>query len=87
MTHAAASLPVRSDVSQERWFALIKLGELHERFLGDQVQARAWYTEAIGVDAERADAWFVAVLCAYDWWTRTGQVLFVTKPPAARYAE
>lgn len=43
---------------EERWFALIKLGELHERFLGDQVQARAWYTEALTVDAERADGWF-----------------------------
>ena len=44
---------------QERWFALVKLGELHERFLGDQVQARSWYAEAIRVDAERADGWFV----------------------------
>lgn len=47
---------------EERWFARLKLGEIHERFLNnwdnDEDGALHWYTACTEQDPHRADAWF-----------------------------
>ncbi len=43
---------------EERWFAMLKLGEIYERFYRDQKQSEYWYGRCTEADPERADAWF-----------------------------
>ena len=40
---------------EERWFAMLKLGEVSERFVKDWTRAEHWYTQAIDLDGDRAD--------------------------------
>lgn len=56
------ALPPVDDVGkrEERWFALLKLGEAHERWYGDNDAAMQAYLHAARLDPERADAWFYA---------------------------
>ena len=43
---------------EERWFALLKLAEIHERYKGDWAEAQRWYEHAIEMDGLRADPYF-----------------------------
>jgi len=43
---------------EELWFALLKLGEIYERFYRDWPKAEYYYTNCSKQDPERADAWF-----------------------------
>ena len=43
---------------EERWFAVLKLGEVYERFLRDWATAERWYREARERDGDRADPAF-----------------------------
>jgi tetratricopeptide (TPR) repeat protein len=56
------ALPPSDDVGkkEERWFALLKLGEIYERYYGEQDTALQYYLHAARLDPERADAWFYA---------------------------
>jgi tetratricopeptide (TPR) repeat protein len=56
------ALPPSDDVGkkEERWFALLKLGEVRERFHGDYDTSLSQYMEAARSDPDRADAWFYA---------------------------
>ena len=40
---------------EERWFAMLKLGEMSERFVRDWRRAEQWYRRAIELDGDRAD--------------------------------
>eukprot|EP00455_Lapot_gusevi_P045059 TRINITY_DN5725_c0_g3_i1.p1 TRINITY_DN5725_c0_g3~~TRINITY_DN5725_c0_g3_i1.p1 ORF type:complete len:518 (-),score=87.67 TRINITY_DN5725_c0_g3_i1:55-1608(-) len=51
----------RSEVEgnkEEKWFAMLKLGEIFERFYKDWSNAKKWYDKCTKDDSERADAWF-----------------------------
>ena len=43
---------------EERWFAQLKLAEIHERYMGDWAEAQRWYERAIEFDGDRADPFF-----------------------------
>lgn len=43
---------------EERWFTLLKLGEIHERFYQDWNKAKSFYEECAEADPERADSFF-----------------------------
>lgn len=43
---------------EELWFALLKLGEIYERFYHDWPEAEKYYKNCTDNDPERADAWF-----------------------------
>ena len=43
---------------EERWFAILKLAEIHERYLADWSEAQRWYESAIELDGLRADPYF-----------------------------
>eukprot|EP00698_Gefionella_okellyi_P023964 TRINITY_DN832_c0_g1_i2.p1 TRINITY_DN832_c0_g1~~TRINITY_DN832_c0_g1_i2.p1 ORF type:complete len:425 (+),score=84.18 TRINITY_DN832_c0_g1_i2:352-1626(+) len=43
---------------EERWFAMLKLGEMHDRFLNAWPTALKWYERARDEDPERADTYF-----------------------------
>lgn len=51
-----AAIP--SGNAEERWFALLKLAEIFERFKREWSRAEVYYTNCTTLDAERADAWF-----------------------------
>eukprot|EP00658_Telonema_sp_P-2_P047435 TRINITY_DN36080_c0_g1_i1.p1 TRINITY_DN36080_c0_g1~~TRINITY_DN36080_c0_g1_i1.p1 ORF type:complete len:551 (+),score=101.51 TRINITY_DN36080_c0_g1_i1:200-1852(+) len=62
---AISALQRRADIEhskdsyyEERWFAMMKLGEVHERYLNQQTAARRWYQRSISLDPARADGWF-----------------------------
>ena len=51
----------RTDVKgnkEERWFALLKLAEIHERYKVEWMEAQRWYERAIELDGLRADPYF-----------------------------
>ena len=48
-------LPPAVGNKEERWFALLKLAEIHERFLGDWPKAEVYYKRCIALDDQRAD--------------------------------
>lgn len=48
-------LPAGVGNKEERWFALLKLAEIHERFLGDWGKAESYYKRCIALDDQRAD--------------------------------
>jgi len=52
------NLPKEKGNKEERWFALLKLAEIHERFLGQWDKAEAYYRRCIELDGERADPYF-----------------------------
>jgi hypothetical protein len=43
---------------EERWFAMLKLAEVYERFYRQWTEALFWYEQAVQLDGERADAFF-----------------------------
>jgi len=43
---------------EERWFAMLKLGEIYERFYNDYAESMKYYQQAVDLDPERADGWF-----------------------------
>ena len=43
---------------EERWFAMLKLGEVQERFVKDWAAAERWYLQAVELDGERVDPYF-----------------------------
>lgn len=46
--------------SEERWFAVLKLAEINERYLFDYDQSMVFYRQAMKLDPERADSFFYA---------------------------
>jgi hypothetical protein len=44
--------------AEERWFAMLKLGEIFERFYAQWPVAEHWYNACVRLDRERADAFF-----------------------------
>jgi len=44
--------------AEERWFSMLKLGEIYERFYRDWSMADKYYTECVRADPDRADAYF-----------------------------
>jgi tetratricopeptide (TPR) repeat protein len=55
-----ANLPKDAGNQEERWFTLLKLGEIYERFYKDWPKAKEYYLQCADADPERADAWFYA---------------------------
>lgn len=43
---------------EEKWFAVLKLGEIYERFKRDWNESEKYYELCVELDPERADAWF-----------------------------
>jgi hypothetical protein len=43
---------------EELWFAVLKLGEIYDRFLRDWSKAETYYRMNVDLDPERADGWF-----------------------------
>lgn len=43
---------------EERWFALLKIGEIYERFYQNWSEASKYYKMCIDSDGDRADPWF-----------------------------
>jgi len=56
----AAIVGVDVGTREERWFAVLKLGEIAERFRGDWHTACRYFLQAVRLDAERADGWYYA---------------------------
>jgi hypothetical protein len=52
------NLPEGVGNKEERWFATLKLAEIHERFKQDWPQAEKYYLRCNDQDGVRADAWF-----------------------------
>lgn len=44
--------------AEERWFAILKMGEISERFYKDWSKAEQYYLRCTKLDPARADAWF-----------------------------
>lgn len=51
-------LPPAVGNKEERWFAMLKLAEIHERYLGQWDKAEAFYRRCIALDGERSDPYF-----------------------------
>jgi len=51
-------LPPAVGNKEERWFAMLKLAEIHERYLRDWNKAEAYYRRCIALDDVRADPHF-----------------------------
>jgi len=43
---------------EERWFTMLKLGEINERYFSNWAEAERWYLECTKNDSARADAFF-----------------------------
>ena len=52
------NLPSDVGNKEERWFATLKLAEIHERFKNDWVRAEEYYTRCMELDSDRADPFF-----------------------------
>jgi len=50
--------PSKASYYEERWFAILKAGEVKERYFRDYPGAREYYEMAVEADEERADAFF-----------------------------
>jgi hypothetical protein len=55
-----AIVGVDQGTMEERWFAMVKLGEIHERFYHNPHIALRYYLQNIRLDPVRADGWFYA---------------------------